>query len=254
MKLYQNKVKLTINGKEFTNNIPFPIKWNELLDSQLDEASIELLQIEESSFMHLSEAKLEVWNEQDPSRVLAMHYLIASDNANEIPSGSGKFNHSLSLVERTKWLERFVCRSQGYVNPLQREFTQISAEAQYVKVFTSEPSGWLNFPSATDKAKMSIGSPLKTGEIVLPSWRQMTEKVNTGPGSPNYSLYDGYVEVKNPSTETIAKTENLDDLIVFEASFAGPYVVTYRIERDRFAEGDWFYTTYEIKFYFAVLD
>ncbi len=122
MKLYQNRVKLTINGKEFTNNIPFPIKWNELLDNQLDEMSIELLQVQDRTFKPLSEVKVEIWNEGTPNNKIVNNYMVASDNANEIPSGSGKFNHSLSLIERTKWLERFICRSQGYVNPILKDY------------------------------------------------------------------------------------------------------------------------------------
>ena len=253
-KLFENRCRLTINGKEYTKNIPFPIKWNNLLDSQLDEMSIELLQVPQSSFLPLSEVKVEIWNEATPEKVMTMHYLLSSDKSDEIPSGSGKFNHSLSLIERTKWTERFICRSQGYVNPILKEYIQISPTPQYVKIFTSEPGGWVNFPSALDQAKARILSPLHVGEIVLPSWRQMTEKFDTGAGSLNYSLYDGYVSVRNSINETIVSTENLDEEISFNALFAGSYVATYQIEERRFASGDNFYTTYAINFYFAVLD
>lgn len=255
MKLYQNKVKLTINGKEFTNNIPFPIKWNELLDSQLDEASIELLQVEESSFMPLSEAKLEVWNEQDPSRVLTMHYLIASDKSDEIPSGSGKFNHSISLVERTKWLERFICRSQGYVNSILKDYKQIKASPLFkiIRLSNEEDKEYINIANA------SILTPQKTGEIIFPSWRDMINRFNGDYGKYKESyIYTGYVSVVDFNETEVFRQTNLDESVVFREEASGTYKVVYYCNEEHIDLGigevpDIYYTTWEVIFYFAIV-
>ena len=250
MKLYQNKVKLTINGKEFTNNIPFPIKWNELLDSQLDEASIELLQVEESSFMPLSEAKLEVWNEQDSSRVLTMHYLIASDKADEIPSGSGKFNHSLSLVERTKWLERFVCRSQGYVNSLDKSYVQINLIPQYALVSTTEIN-----PTWKNTAKANIQGPVNLGENTFPSWREMLQKNNSYVPGESRIIYDGSVSIYDSNMQLLFFQNNLDEPLVCNIANAGTYLVKYycRLTDFNYQTDITTGTTWEIKFYVVFL-
>lgn len=223
MKLYQNKVKLTINGKEFTNNIPFPIKWNELLDNQLDEMSIELLQVQDRTFKPLSEVTVEIWNEGTPNNKIVNNYMVASDNANEIPSGSGKFNHSLSLIERTKWLERFVCRSQGYVNSLAKSYVQ----APLVPVVTQVDAGGVTQPEAKVYGTILGPQPIQT-TVEFPSWYELT-----GLNSGNDSLYEGtyanYVELVNSTNnQVIALTRDRNQRLSVNIESPGVYLFGYR--------------------------
>lgn len=59
------------------------------------------------------------------------HYLfrLSQDDAQEMPNGSGKYKHTLSFVELTKYLEGIVCQTLTFTNPLGRLF---SAYAQPV--------------------------------------------------------------------------------------------------------------------------
>jgi hypothetical protein len=110
-----NNISLSINGKNYTSHVPFPFKWQELLDEQLDEGCFSLLQVEESIFKPLSDVSITIFTEKGNKN---LQFLISNDKAEEIPSGSGKYNHEIYVIELTKWLEGFMCRSQGYVNSL----------------------------------------------------------------------------------------------------------------------------------------
>ena len=112
-----NKIKLYINGQDYSNHVPFPFKWQELLDEQLDEGSFSLLQVEEKIFKPLTDVKVEIINDYGMT-MKEMDFLISNDKAEEIPSGSGKYNHEIYVIELTKWLEGFMCRSVGFTNSL----------------------------------------------------------------------------------------------------------------------------------------
>ena len=122
MELTQNKfiVQIEKDGQlvDFTSNVFFPIKWTEILDEQLDEGVLTLVNCDTDIFKPLSRVEISLWNESTSNEVKEIVMLVSSDSAEEMPVGSGKFKHSLSIIEETKFLEGFICRSQGYVNPL----------------------------------------------------------------------------------------------------------------------------------------
>lgn len=112
-----NRLKVLIDGTDYTNHVPFPFKWSALLDEQLDEATLELVRVPIENFEPLLDVVVKVWNDSDETRVITHNMLVANDEAHEIPVGSGKYNHTLYLIEETKYLEGFYVRSHGYVDP-----------------------------------------------------------------------------------------------------------------------------------------
>lgn len=111
-----NRLKVLIDGTDYTNHVPFPFKWSALLDEQLDEAALELMRVPIENFEPLLDVVVKVWNDSDETRVITHNMLVANDEAHEIPPGSGKYNHTLYLIEETKYLEGFYVRSHGYVD------------------------------------------------------------------------------------------------------------------------------------------
>lgn len=111
-----NRLKVLIDGTDYTNHVPFPFKWSALLDEQLDEATLELVRVPTENFEPLLDVVVKVWNDSDETRVITHNMLVANDDAHEIPVGSGKYNHTLYLIEETKYLEGFYVRSHGYVD------------------------------------------------------------------------------------------------------------------------------------------
>ena len=123
-----NKIKVEIGGTDYTNAVPFPFKWCDLLDERLDEASLTLLQVDKEIFKPLTSVKITIYENETVKKVMNM--LIADDKGDEIPSGSGKYNHELYLIEYTKWLEGFMVRSHGYVNSLGKIYADKTWDGQ----------------------------------------------------------------------------------------------------------------------------
>ena len=121
-----NRLKVLIDGTDYTNHVPFPFKWSALLDEQLDEATLELMRVPIENFEPLLDVVVKVWNDSDETRVITHNMLVANDEAHEIPPGSGKYNHTLYLIEETKYLEGFYVRSHGYVNSLDARYKGVS--------------------------------------------------------------------------------------------------------------------------------
>jgi hypothetical protein len=117
-----NRLKVLIDGTDYTNHVPFPFKWSALLDEQLDEATLELVRVPIDNFEQLLDVVVKVWNDSDETRVITHNMLVANDDAHEIPVGSGKYNHTLYLIEETKYLEGFYVRSHGYVKSLKKKY------------------------------------------------------------------------------------------------------------------------------------
>ena len=133
-----NKFTVQIGGVDYTHRVPFPIKWSQLLDEQLDEASLMLIRTKTKNIPPLTDVVITMWNEKDPSVTQTLNMIVASDKSDEIPAGSGRYNHEMYLIEQTKYLEGFLCRSQGYVNSLGRIYTD---NAKYIEA-TDILLGW----------------------------------------------------------------------------------------------------------------
>ncbi|MGN1094501.1 MAG: hypothetical protein ACI4SC_05925 [Candidatus Neoclostridium sp.] len=56
-----NRYEVIIDGTDYTNHVPFPLKWSELLDEQLDEASLQLVRVPIDNFESLINATVKVW-------------------------------------------------------------------------------------------------------------------------------------------------------------------------------------------------
>ena len=123
-----NTYKIEIGGTDYTSAVPFPIKWQDLLDEQLDEATLTLLQVPKDNFKPLTDVKITIYNNKTAKHTLNM--LVLSDKADETPSGSGKYNHEIALIEMTKWLEGFMVRSHGYVNSLGKIYADKTWDGQ----------------------------------------------------------------------------------------------------------------------------
>lgn len=95
----------------------FPFSWGELLDERLDEAYITVYDSPEANYKRLTDVKISIWNKTDKgTKVKDEHFIIASDNAIELPVGSGKYKHEIYLIERTKLLEGIFCSSITFTN------------------------------------------------------------------------------------------------------------------------------------------
>lgn len=123
-----NQFNIVINGTDVTAYCPFPPKTENLLDERLDMARVDLAGYPGGVFPYMAEAEITFTDYTGTSQTV--YYLVATDTAEETPVGSGKFNHSIELIEETKYLESFLIDTQTYTNDLGRDFTDNAPLAQ----------------------------------------------------------------------------------------------------------------------------
>ena len=151
-----NKYTITIDGTGYTKYVPFPLKYSRLLDEQLDEGSLSLIRTTQEIFQPFTPVVITIWNESAPTLTRTLNMYVATDESVEMPTGSGLYNHEITLVEQTKLLEGIFPRSHGYVNALVRDYSDYTLPA--IPKYTNEDKKWIDFINAY---------PLKTINLLL---------------------------------------------------------------------------------------
>jgi len=129
-----NRYTVTIGGVDYTPHAVFPVTFERLLDEQLDSGCIVIKQVKEDLFEPFTEVVIKM-NDDEPIVMDVMN-----DISEELPVGSGRYNHNVGLIEQTKRLERFICRSLTFQNTLGRTYTDNAVQATP----TIERSGRVN--------------------------------------------------------------------------------------------------------------
>lgn len=106
-------------------NVVMPVKFGQFLDEQLDYAVVSLVRVKKKYFEPLTRARLTVISntEHGGEQRKVIEYFVANDEYVETPVGSGCYNHELSLIELTKFLECFPVESLCFTNPSGNNFT-----------------------------------------------------------------------------------------------------------------------------------
>lgn len=119
---------------DYTKYVPFPLKFNNLLDEQLDEASISLIKCPRANFQPFAKCRITIISGKDTTQTKTINMFVSSDKADETPIGSNRYNHELYLIEETKWLERFIVPATSFVNPVKREFPDTQTFAPFYEI------------------------------------------------------------------------------------------------------------------------
>lgn len=216
------KVFIEIDGQmaDYTEQVPFPIKWSNLLDERLDEATISVLRTDVEIFHPMTRVRIYVFNENDPDNGHTLNMLVSQDRAaQKFIQGQYVWNHDLVLIEETKLLEGFVCRSQGYVNSLGRDYERGTYKVEPKEVGSSNPTGQ-TVPLSPNIS--NIFSPLATN------------KLHTFPPLQNiFDLSDYRIRT---STVTLKKGDkifstinNTTDSLTFDFNEVGDYELIYYV-------------------------
>lgn len=116
---------ILIDGQDYTAHVPLPIKWNDLLDERLDESVMSVHSVPMDIFPIGAEVSIEAGE-------ISLGFIIAADEAKEIPAGSGKYDHDLTLIEATKSLEGVVLETLTSTNALGRYYTDTPVKVEPV--------------------------------------------------------------------------------------------------------------------------
>ena len=246
-----NHYKVEIDGRDCTAQVPFPIKFSQLLDEQLDEASISIIRTKRKMFNPLTPVKLTLWNGNTPSNDIVLDMVVASDKATELPVGSGKFNHDLYLIEETKILEGFIVRSHGYVNTLRITYERIPADPIIARTgglayIPLKPLVYSIYKTYYVGKKASFPSPYQLfgGDVVyveLGQNYQATSRTSIA-----------VISITGPGTNETFPTLNGFDWIF---TGVGTYTITYKCKRgSNYGQKDTSYATYTATYMVNVVD
>lgn len=157
----KNSYEIYIDGRSQTYGAVMPLKLGEFLDEQLDEATVSLRGVKRSNFAPLTPVEIRLknklyWSEEDDgeTREKTYYFIVADDNAEEMPPHSGLYNHELYLMEVTKAAERVIVDSLTYTNTMGKVYTSNQKSALIVN-FTNgngRYQGW--------STKFESGAPL----------------------------------------------------------------------------------------------
>lgn len=139
--------------EDYSGYAVFPPKFANLLDEQLDEATITLKRVKKDFFNPLTLVRLTLINYPEAKytaahiadmqatgetsveyevignrlkETLVTEYVVATDNATESPAGSGKYNHEMYLIELTKIAEGFMGDSITFTNALGNDYLGVA--------------------------------------------------------------------------------------------------------------------------------
>ena len=220
-----NHYKVEIDGRDCTAQVPFPIKFSQLLDEQLDEASISIIRTKRKIIPPLTSVKITLWNDGDIGNGILLSMIVASDKATELPVGSGFYNHDLYLIEETKILEGFIVRSHGYVNSLLSvpDFTPKTVTPTLSNI---KPGGLFGKDKCPDGvATPLISSPVLVGEKQsYPSAGSLYGAYITyAQGNYEVTSIYGPLESENPRTYKFDAESGFD----FTFEEVGSYIINY---------------------------
>lgn len=165
-----NNINVLIDGIDYSNYVVSPLKMGNLLDEQLDEVNLTLRYTPKAYFEPQTLVKIEIKNVPEAkysagmaadildnsdynfsngasddghlkqsysngkiTQTFTKYFIVASDNAAEIVAGSGRFEHEIYLIERTKILEGFISDSLTFTNPTAKNFSKLQSVPIYIK-------------------------------------------------------------------------------------------------------------------------
>ena len=109
------KAQIYLDGEwQPLNGLTNPVNIGQRLDERLDEA---VINIKGSTLEYIPPTTRIILTTDAESPQEKDHYfIVANDNSVEVPLGSGKYNHELSLIEATKLLEGIQCQTLTFTN------------------------------------------------------------------------------------------------------------------------------------------
>ena len=114
-----NRVVIKFQNGERLANTVFPYSYGNLLDESLDEANLSVVLSTKQKLAIQTKLTAIITND---TKTYTRTYVVASDTVEEKPLGSGKYTHSLYLLEETKLLESITCGELAFTNTKAQAF------------------------------------------------------------------------------------------------------------------------------------
>lgn len=112
-------IKIGSQSGETLVNTVFPYSYGNLLDESLDDANFSIVLSTKQKLAMQTKLTAVITND---TKTYTRTYVVASDAVEEKPLGSGKYTHSLYLLEETKLLESITCGELTFTNTKSQAF------------------------------------------------------------------------------------------------------------------------------------
>jgi hypothetical protein len=209
------KFKILIDNVDMTENVSIPLSDQLTLDESLDFGSLKLCYLEKSEpYKPLTSVVITLDFENNTKE--EYYYFIASDTCEEYIQ-TGKFTHTLMLIEQTKWLERFMGRTHPITQPKQSvvEPSYVVASKENLLNNTVEPV-----------LLEDIKTPMKVGSFTFENaYTFLTRYVQQGVLNWRIRIYRNdkliYEKEKELENVTLELTKG-----VYTVEYAGGYVAS----------------------------
>lgn len=140
----------------------FPLTSASLLDEKLDETYVTFYNSRKEIYTPSDLFRIQRY--EDRIKVSDEVLTVANDEAIETPLGSGRYKHTVSLMEATKLLEGIVCQTLTFTNDLGKVYTNNAREAQIQAGEWDWSSGTRNM--LNDAIRYGFSSDTLTPELV----------------------------------------------------------------------------------------
>ena len=287
VEIYDDITKSFVDYTKYALN---PIRHADLLDEQLDEASLTMKQVPAEIFHPLTYVKITHTNISEGifsdtylerikkrsdrtttitvddngkvTETLALFYVIANDNSIEVPVGSGRYDHTIYLIELTKILEGFIGDSITFTNALGNNYLDNTKELLFSvrslnlpnstvgETYSSIHSSYYKNPSANTAAVFpsivdfveSIASQIPISFFEPESTAPMTFRITNAAGNIVYEEKtevnaNAHLILTRTQNGAVIETEDLGDIQVAPAP-------TYTIPARQLNLADGVYTVY----------
>ena len=237
---------------EEIDNIVFPLTTSDLLDERLDEAFVSFYSSQREQYKPTDIFVLgiveNVENVEDVIEAKKQGFCLAMDTVKEIPLGSGRFKHDLSLIEPTKLAEGIMCQTLTFTNNLGNIYT---ANAKVIEPDTPEIDDFYsNLASGHTDFKLNIYNP-SASPFKLPSLSEIGVKFADHVNSKYKDSESNYsIELTDYSPPTLLHTsltingETSTDQSKIISLTSGTYVISYRLIYKVYFDGE-FTNTYD---------
>ena len=244
-----NEIRVVIGNTDCTSYVVSPLKMGNLLDERLDEVNLTLRYISTPYFEPQTLVKIYIVNNPEANynaemaddilkesdynfsngvssdghlsqifyssrirQTYTKYFIVASDNASEIIPGSGRFEHEIYLIERTKLLEGFIGDSLTFTNPSAKIYDAV----QYATFFST---GYIGGISIGDKIYNSSFYKNPSEQLIIQGvqdfYKNVCDAYSDKPGlktnyEPAQRIDEGLVAdiSKNPVLQKVTVSNN----------------------------------------------
>ena len=154
-------------------NLVNPVTIGQRLDERLDEA---VINIKGSKLEYIQPTtRVILITDVDTEQQKEHYFIVANDKSVELPIGSKKYNHELSLIEATKLLEGIQCQTLTFTNSNGMSYGKDNIKAVFTASATYSAGG---ISGAFPKTKKTSNDILEAHslELTLPSHNEVYSK------------------------------------------------------------------------------